>query len=113
MDQLLHPRLKETSDLLKIGEGLPAAPGAAVGRLALSPERCVEQVAKGEKVILVREETSPEDIEGMAKAKGILTACGGMTSHAAVVARGMGKTCIVGAHDLYIDQQGHTMSMGG
>ncbi len=86
-----------------LGKGLPAGPGAACGRIALTAERAVALAEKGETVVLVREETSPEDIAGMHAAAGILTTRGGMTSHAAVVARGMGKTCIVGAGDITVD----------
>ncbi|MEH0002948.1 MAG: pyruvate, phosphate dikinase [Holosporaceae bacterium] len=114
LDQLLHPCLSDVKEKIKLlGTGLPASPGAAVGRIAFSPEDCLKLSEQGERVILVRDETSPEDIEGMAKAKGILTACGGMTSHAAVVARGMGKPCIVGTADLYINQTQQQMSLGG
>ncbi len=86
-----------------LGKGLPAGPGAACGRVALTAERAVAMAAKGETVVLVREETSPEDIAGMHAAAGILTTRGGATSHAAVVARGMGKTCIVGAGEITVD----------
>ncbi len=114
LDQLLHPRLDQGLRPLKLlGKGLPASPGAAVGRIVFTPEDCLKLAEKGERTILVRDETSPEDIEGMAKAKGILTACGGMTSHAAVVARGMGKPCIVGVDELYINQAQQQMSLGG
>lgn len=113
VDQLLHPRLPENHGLRKLGSGLPASPGAAVGHIALTPEMCLKFVEQGKKSILVREETSPEDIEGMAKAKGILTACGGMTSHAAVVARGMGKPCIVGTTGLHINLTQKALTLGG
>lgn len=113
LDHLLHPRLPNNHGLEALGEGLAASPGAAVGRIALSPEMCLKFSERGDPSILVRSETSPEDIEGMAKAKGILTACGGMTSHAAVVARGMGKPCVVGASDLYINMAQKVMSFGG
>ena len=86
-----------------LGRGLPAGPGAACGRIALTAERAVAMAAKGEVVVLVREETSPEDIAGMHAAAGILTTRGGATSHAAVVARGMGKTCVVGAGEITVD----------
>jgi len=86
-----------------LGKGLPAGPGAACGRIALTAEHAVAMVAKGETVVLVREETSPEDIAGMHAAAGILTTRGGATSHAAVVARGMGKTCVVGAGEITVD----------
>jgi pyruvate,orthophosphate dikinase len=104
--QLLHPSFKE--DALKeaevITEGLGASPGAASGRIYFNSEAAVEAVSAGEEVILVRKETSPEDIEGMAKANGVLTSRGGMTSHAAVVARGMGKCCVAAAGDIIIDE---------
>lgn len=113
LDHLLHPCLVENTHLPKMGTGLPASPGAAVGRLFFSAEECIARAGMGEKVILVREETSPEDIQGMIVAEGILTARGGMTSHAAVVARGMGKPCVVGTNGLYIDHSGESLSLGG
>ena len=99
---LLHPQfdLKHLSEVTSLTKGLPASPGAASGVIALTATRAVEYYEAGKSVILVREETSPEDIEGMHVSSGILTAKGGMTSHAAVVARGMGKSCVVGASDL-------------
>ena len=103
--QLLHPQLKPSSQDVELARGLPASPGAAVGRIVLTAREAKKQSRKGEDVILVRFETSPEDIEGLAAAKGVLTACGGGTSHAAVVARGMGKPCIVGCKELDIDVQ--------
>ncbi len=106
LDQLLHPMLdplaKQKAEL--IAKGLPASPGAAVGKAVFSSEKAEEMNKKGEKCILVRLETSPEDIEGMNLAEGILTGRGGMTSHAAVVARGMGKCCVAGAEDLNINE---------
>jgi len=111
LDQLLHPQLENRSDLTLLGQGLPASPGSAVGRVALTSEECIRLKEQGEPAILVRDETSADDIEGMASAKGILTACGGMTSHAAVVARGMGKTCIVGTQGLYLTPP--HLSLGG
>ena len=107
--QLLAPIFptKEKAAAIKdgrlLGHGLPAGPGAACGRVALTAPTAVAMAAKGETVVLVREETSPEDIAGMNAAVGVLTTRGGMTSHAAVVARGMGKTCIVGAGDITVD----------
>ena len=107
--QLLAPvfAAKEKEAAVKegrlLGKGLPAGPGAACGRIALTAERAVAVAAKGEPVVLVREETSPEDIAGMHAAAGILTTRGGATSHAAVVARGMGKTCVVGAGEITVD----------
>lgn len=108
LDQLLHPRfpdveLKEYKDAV-ISRGLPASPGAAVGRIAMSNEKVVENKEKGIPSIMVRDETSPDDVEGMFAAEGILTARGGMTSHAAVVARGWGKPCICGCTALSVDE---------
>lgn len=104
LDQLLHktldPNAKKTAELL--GKGLPASPGAAVGQIVFTAEEAMKWKEAGKKVILVRKETSPEDIEGMNAALGILTATGGMTSHAAVVARGMGKCCVAGCGALYV-----------
>jgi pyruvate, orthophosphate dikinase len=107
--QLLAPifQAREKNEAVKagrlLGKGLPAGPGAACGRIALTAEHAVAMVGKGETVVLVREETSPEDIAGMHAAVGILTTRGGATSHAAVVARGMGKTCVVGAGEITVD----------
>jgi pyruvate, orthophosphate dikinase len=105
LDQLLHPVLDPAmrKDLQKIATGLPASPGAAVGRAAFSSEDAVE-MAKTSPVILVRKETTPDDIHGMDVSKGILTAVGGLTSHAAVVARGMGRPCVVGAASVSVDE---------
>ncbi len=105
LDQLLHPVLDPAlrKDLEKIATGLPASPGAAVGRAAFSSEDAVEMAESGP-VILVRKETTPDDIHGMDVAKGILTAVGGLTSHAAVVARGMGRPCVVGASSVAVDE---------
>ena len=96
-----------------ITRGLAASPGAAVGRVVFRPRDVLEQVEHGETVILVRDETSPEDIEGMVQAEGILTARGGMTSHAAVVARGMGKCCITGCSELEIDYANRQFTIAG
>ncbi len=104
LDQLLHPSVDPDAHVEVIAKGLPASPGAAVGKVVFTALRAEELAAKGEKVILVRSETSPEDIGGMDAAQGILTARGGMTSHAAVVARGMGKCCVAGCSDLFIDE---------
>ena len=106
LDQLLHPLLEPASkkSLKKIATGLPASPGAAVGRIVFTADDAVEQ-AKKSPVILVRKETVPDDIHGMEVAKGILTARGGMTSHAAVVARGMGTPCVAGAESLEVDER--------
>ncbi len=103
LEQLIHPTLDETADCNIIAKGLPAAPGAASGIVAFSTEAAVQQAKSGKNVILVRNETSPEDINGMNSAVGILTTCGGMTSHAAVVSRGMGKVCVCGADSISID----------
>jgi len=107
LDQLLHPTFN--ADALKrmkpLAKGLPASPGAASGKIYFTAEAAVEAAKKGDKVILVRLETSPEDIEGMIEAQGILTARGGMTSHAAVVARGMGKCCVAGCEAIKVNEQ--------
>jgi pyruvate,orthophosphate dikinase len=103
LDELLHPRLDTGHERKPIAKGLPASPGAAIGRVVLTATDAEARAARGEDVILVRIETSPEDIHGMKAARGILTARGGMTSHAAVVARGMGRPCVVGASSLAID----------
>ncbi|MBK8231506.1 MAG: pyruvate, phosphate dikinase [Candidatus Eisenbacteria bacterium] len=112
LDQLLHPRLDPNVKARPIARGLAASPGAAVGKIVFTPEEAVEAAAKGEAVILVRAETNPDDIQGMDAAKGILTATGGMTSHAAVVARGMGKCCVAGCSALEIHAGTETMKVG-
>lgn len=113
LDALLHPVFdtKATKEAKPIANGLPASPGAGSGKIAFTAEEAVERAAKGEDVILVRQETSPEDIEGMYAAQGILTARGGMTSHAAVVARGMGACCVAGCGALVIDEEKKTMTI--
>ena len=103
LDQLLHPSFDPKAKRDVVAKGLPASPGAAVGKLAFTAEEAERRFKDGEKVILVRKETSPEDIGGMQTAVGILTSTGGMTSHAAVVARGMGKPCVAGCGELNID----------
>jgi pyruvate,orthophosphate dikinase len=113
LDQLLHPTLDSTAAPPPIGQGLPASPGAASGRVVFSADAAEEQAGDGVDVILVRRETSPEDIHGMNAAQGILTALGGMTSHAAVVARGMGKCCVSGCSELRIDPDGRGGHLGG
>ena len=113
INQLLHPMIDPKAKKIVIGKGLPASPGAAVGRMVFSAEDAEREAEKGEKVILVRIETSPEDIHGMSVAQGILTARGGMTSHAAVVARGMGKCCVSGCSDLSIDYDKQLCTIGG
>ncbi len=104
-EQLMHPMIDPKASVDSIAKGLPASPGAAVGKVVFSAADAEKAAAKGEKVILVRPETSPEDIGGMDAAQGILTARGGMTSHAAVVARGMGKPCVAGCTDVNVDEK--------
>jgi len=115
LDELLHPVLdpKAEKNALVIARGLPAGPGGAVGRIVFSSEEAVAANAKGEKVIMVRDETNPEDVEGMRAATGILTARGGMTSHAALVCRGWGKCCIVGAGEIEVNEAAKTLTVGG
>ncbi len=113
LDQLLHPTIDPDAKRDTIAHGLPASPGAASGEIVFSPEDAAAAKQAGRKVILVRVETSPEDIHGMHAAEGILTTRGGMTSHAAVVARGMGKPCVSGAGTLRIDYVAGTMNAGG
>jgi pyruvate,orthophosphate dikinase len=113
LDQLLHPTLDPDAARKVVGMGLPASPGAASGQIVFSAEVAEEWAGKGRKVILVRIETSPEDIAGMHAAQGILTSRGGMTSHAAVVARGMGTPCVCGAGAIKIDYANKTMMSGG
>lgn len=114
IDQLLHkqmdPKAKEKAKV--IAKGLPASPGAAVGIVCFTAERAEQLASKGKDVILVRNETSPEDIGGMSASKGILTARGGMTSHAAVVARGMGKCCVAGCNDIIINEKKRFLTAG-
>ena len=100
LDQLLHPMLDPKANKKVIANGLPASPGAAVGRAVFCAEDAEAWASKGEKVILIRNETSPEDIGGMHASQGVITARGGMTSHAAVVARGMGTPCVSGSTDI-------------
>ncbi len=113
LDQLLHPTLDPNAERDIIGRGLPASPGAATGKIVFSAEDAEAWVEKGEKVILCRTETSPEDINGMHVSEGILTTRGGMTSHAAVVARGMGTPCVSGAGELRVDYQTKTLHAAG
>jgi pyruvate,orthophosphate dikinase len=115
LDELLHPICDPAveSKVSPVVKGLPAGPGAAVGKVVFTAEDAVAWFRKGEKVILLREETNPEDVEGMRAAEGILTARGGMTSHAALVARGWGKCCIVGAGGLHVDAATKTAKIGG
>ena len=115
LDSLLHPTFESTSlkNTKAIAKGLPASPGAACGKVAFTAEEAKERAEKGERVVLVRLETSPEDIEGMIAAEGILTVRGGMTSHAAVVARGMGTCCVAGCGELKVDEEKRTLEVGG
>jgi pyruvate,orthophosphate dikinase len=110
LDQLLHPMLDPSAKTTVLARGLPASPGAASGKVVFSADEAEAFAARGEAVILVRIETSPEDIHGMHAARGVLTTRGGMTSHAAVVARGMGRPCVAGAGDLRIDYEARTMA---
>jgi pyruvate,orthophosphate dikinase len=105
------PEAKKTADVL--ATGLPASPGAAVGKMAFTADEAVQRAHAGEKVILVRKETSPEDVDGMHSAVGILTSTGGMTSHAAVVARGWGRCCVAGAGAIQIDEKGRKITVSG
>ena len=115
LDSLLHPTF-DTTEIKKstpIAKGLPASPGAACGKISFTAEEAKERAAAGEKVVLVRLETSPEDIEGMIAAEGILTVRGGMTSHAAVVARGMGTCCVAGCGTLKVNEEARTLEVNG
>ena len=115
ISQLLHPVFDsdELAKAVPVTKGLPASPGAATGQIVFSADDAAVYAEKGKKVILVREETSPEDLAGMVAAEGILTARGGMTSHAAVVARGMGKCCVAGCKEIVVDEAGKTLTVGG
>jgi pyruvate,orthophosphate dikinase len=113
LDQLLHPRLDPDAEFEVVARGLNASPGAASGRIVLDADTAEERGKAGEAVILVRWETTPDDIHGLIQAKGVLTAHGGMTSHAAVVARGMGKPCVAGCEGLEIDAGTRTVRIGG
>jgi pyruvate,orthophosphate dikinase len=115
LDQLLHPQFDSAAEdaAEKIGKGLPASPGAATGQVVFTADHAEQWVADGKQVVLARIETSPEDIGGMHVASGILTSRGGMTSHAAVVARGMGKCCVAGCGDAVIDYKKKTLTAGG
>ncbi|HSQ77327.1 MAG TPA: pyruvate, phosphate dikinase, partial [Nitrospirota bacterium] len=112
LDQLLHPIIDPKAKIQVIAKGLPASPGAASGKVVFTADEAVKQ-AKKEKVILVRPETTPDDIHGMDAAKGILTARGGMTSHAAVVARGMGKPCVAGCETIKVDLKAEKFAVNG
>ena len=113
LDQLLHPTLDPKAEKTVLAKGLPASPGAASGELVFDADEAVHLKAQGHTVILARVETSPEDVQGMHAAVGILTTRGGMTSHAAVVARGMGRPCVVGASSVLIDLERETLQAGG
>lgn len=113
LDQLLHPTLDPKAKVKVIAKGLPASPGAASGIVVFTSQEAERRVENGDKVILVRVETSPEDIKGMHVSQGILTARGGMTSHAAVVARGMGTPCVSGASGLHVDHHANFFTAGG
>ena len=113
LDQLLHPTLDPKAEKTLLAKGLPASPGGVCGQIVFTPEEAVELKEKGQKVILVRVETSPEDIAGMVAAQGILTSRGGMTSHAAVVARGMGKCCVAGCAEIEVDYHNQVMKAKG
>jgi pyruvate,orthophosphate dikinase len=114
LDQLLHPNFDQTA--LKngkvIGQALPASPGAAAGRVYFNADDAIAAHVSGQRVVLVRQETSPEDIEGMHAAEGVLTMRGGMTSHAAVVARGMGTCCVSGCGDMEVNEEAKTFELG-
>lgn len=113
LDQLLHPTLDPKAEKTQLAKGLPASPGGATGQVVFSSEEAVKWNKDGKKVILVRIETSPEDIDGMVAAQGVLTTRGGMTSHAAVVARGMGKCCVAGCGDIDVDYRKNEMRVKG
>ncbi|MDH5763812.1 MAG: pyruvate, phosphate dikinase [Nitrospinota bacterium] len=113
VDQIFHPMVDPTAKVEVLGKGLGASPGAATGKVVFTPEQAMEMSKKKERVILVRTETSPEDIHGMSVAQGILTAKGGMTSHAAVVARAMGKPCVSGLGDLQVEPRKKRASLNG
>lgn len=112
LNQLLHPTIDPQAKLNKIAKGLPASPGAAVGRVVFTAAVATDWAERKERVVLVRTETSPEDIGGMNVAQGILTSRGGMTSHAAVVARGMGKCCVAGCGDVVVDEKSKRFTVG-
>lgn len=113
LDQLLHPTVDPDAKVTVLATGLPASPGAAAGQVVFSPDEAEVMAQDGAKVVLVRQETSPDDFHGMVAAQAIVTARGGMTSHAAVVARGMGKTCVTGASDILVDYGQQQFSVNG
>ena len=114
LDTLLHPTFDTNAlkDAHEIGKGLAASPGAAAGKVVFTAEDAKKAHENGEKVVLVRLETSPEDIEGMKASEGILTVRGGMTSHAAVVARGMGTCCVSGCQEIVMDEENKRFTLG-
>ncbi len=113
LDQLLHKQVDPTAPAKPVAEGLNASPGAAVGRIVLDPDRATQLAAEGQKLILVRNETTPDDIHGLNASEGVLTARGGMTSHAAVVARGMGKPCVAGCTGMEANEEAGTVTFKG
>jgi pyruvate,orthophosphate dikinase len=113
LDQLLHPQIDPTAGASPVAKGLPASPGAASGKVVFTAGDAVAWAERGEDVVLIRNETSPDDIDGMHSARAVVTARGGMTSHAAVVARGMGKSCVVGCGALSIDSTSKSIKVGG
>ncbi|MAG57449.1 MAG: pyruvate, phosphate dikinase [Planctomycetes bacterium] len=113
LDQLLHPMIDPSATPTSLAKGLPASPGAAAGEIVFDPDEAEDLAREGKAVLLVRTETAPEDFHGMVAANGILTSRGGMTSHAAVVARGMGKCCVCGAGEVRVDYQTQKVSIGG
>jgi pyruvate,orthophosphate dikinase len=113
LDQLLHPVIDPKAQLKVVAKGLPASPGAATGQAVFDADTAAERGGKGDKVILIRQETNPDDIHGMDAAQGILTARGGMTSHAAVVARGMGKSCVAGCESIRVSEEARQFSING
>src|SRR5918997_1532398 len=113
LDQLLHPAVDPDADARVVAQGLPASPGAAQGKVVFDPDEAEEMARAGEQVVLVRQETSPDDFHGMVAAQAIVTARGGMTSHAAVVARGMGKSCVCGASMINIDYSQQQFNVNG
>ncbi|ADH98492.1 pyruvate, phosphate dikinase [Salisediminibacterium selenitireducens] len=112
LDQLLHPRIDHSDDVEKLTKGLPASPGAATGQVVFDPDEAELLKGKGQNVILVRTETTPDDIHGIVAAEAVVTSRGGMTSHAAVVARGMGKACICGCGEMQIDMKAKSFRVG-
>ena len=112
LDQLLHPMIDPKADYKVAAKGLNASPGAATGKVVLDADTAEDAGKPGEDVILVRWETTPDDIHGLLEARGVLTAQGGMTSHAAVVARGMGKPCVAGCEGLTIDLEARKLKIG-